>query len=145
MNAPIAYSGVLNTRSRGLNDNGVAAGRIDKGDFLTFQAIIYERPSSFTAYSYPGASNTSFNDINNSGLICGKYSLVGTYYYGILAQATPKADEWGALIRSVGGLLDLMAFIRSPSQVSGLAIGCSGRAMGNADVTNLLHVLARVS
>lgn len=90
--APIAFPGVTNTFLSGLNDDGLAVGSIDNGTDAT-QAILFQLPHSFTTYAYPRAIRTRFDDINSSSLICGSYAVRGTFYHGILARATPRADQ----------------------------------------------------
>jgi hypothetical protein len=68
---PFAVPGQWFTALRGINDDGLMVGTT-AGDLGT-QGVVFLLSGSFVLYTYPGGYPTSFEGVNNRGLICGYY------------------------------------------------------------------------
>ncbi|PYJ18228.1 MAG: hypothetical protein DME96_03240 [Verrucomicrobia bacterium] len=71
----------------GINDQNWMVGRVDL-DILeeNAHAILFIAPNKFVFFDYPGSTFTSFNGINRTGLICGRYKDSSGIEHGIIAQ-----------------------------------------------------------
>ena len=49
-------------------------------------AFFLKMPSTFISFDYPGATGTSLNGVNKSGLMCGSYIDSSGLHHGFTAQ-----------------------------------------------------------
>lgn len=83
--SPIDFPGAQDTYLLGIDDGGrlVVGNYVDTGGN---HALLFGRPDTFTSYDYPGASQTSFNAINNHQVVAGYYADGVGVRHGFLAK-----------------------------------------------------------
>jgi hypothetical protein len=97
LHAPVDPAGSTTTIIFGNNDSNLMVGRYISADGAT-HAIVFQPPRRFIVYDFPGATFTSFNGINRSNQITGRYTDPATGIdHGILAH----------LVRSAAGSAEL--------------------------------------
>ena len=93
-------SGADATLAAGLNNNDAIVGQYTTIPFSTYQAFIRTPSGEISMFNFPGASQTFAQQINDCGVIAGRFMNAGKThgYYGRVPSFT-EVDYTGALSR----------------------------------------------
>jgi len=80
----LSYSKATQTLVHGLNDHGWLCGHYLDAQNVQHAFVIIE--GNLVSYDYPGGIGTSFNSINNSGLISGRYTTADGVFHGLILK-----------------------------------------------------------
>jgi hypothetical protein len=119
--SPIDPAGSQGTIVFGNNDDNWIVGRYPDSSGVT-HAFLFIPPKRYITYDYPDATFTSFNGINNDGMITGRYEIAGVGH-GILLQATRSAAD-----QSVTGTIPKLQMPQSKSDPAPLVVEPKGPA-----------------
>jgi probable HAF family extracellular repeat protein len=103
-----AFAGYTRTAFRGINNNGVIAGWLQKSDASgnVVSVGFVGSPTAYDVITVPGATDTFVQGINDAGVISGYYNL-GNQAIGFIATPVPEPQSLALMLGGVVALVTL--------------------------------------